>query len=63
MAGGFAIVSVIYGIVKSSSSSKLKPTFFSEGVNSISYVRIVVSQNVLDIRSSSHGIKFSGSES
>ena len=58
----FGIVSVIYGIVKYSSSSKLKPTFFPEGGNSISYMRIVVEQNRVDAGSSSHGIKLRRSE-
>ena len=53
---------MICGIVKSSSSSKLKPTLFSEVGNSISYVSIVVSQNGVNVRSSSHGIKLSRSE-
>ena len=53
---------MIYGIVKSSSSSKLKTNLFTEGDNSISYLRIVVSQNELDVTSSSHGIKLSRSE-
>ena len=44
-------------IVKSSSSNKLKPIFFLAGDNLISYVRNVVSQNAVNIRSSSHGIK------
>ena len=61
-AGEFGILSVIYGIVKSSSSSKLKPTFFPEGGNSISYVIIVVSLNGVDVRSISHGIKLRRSE-
>ena len=58
----FGTVSVIYGIVKSSSSSKLKPTFFPEGGNSISYLIIVVSQNGVNVKSSLHGIKLSRSE-
>ena len=39
----FGIVSVIYMTVKYLSYIKLKPTFFPEGGNSISYVRNVVS--------------------
>ena len=58
----FGIVSVIYGIVKSSSSNELKTTLFPAGGNSISYVIIVVSQNGVDVRSSSHGIKLMRSE-
>ena len=55
--GIFGILLVTFGIVKSSSYNKLKSTFFPEGGNSISYVVIVVSQNGVDVRSSSHGIK------
>ena len=55
--GKFGILSVMYGIVRSLSSSKLKPTFFTEGGNSISYVRVFVSRNGVGVRSSSHGIK------
>ena len=47
----------MYGIVKSSSYSKLKPTLFSEGVNSLSYVRIVAILNVVGAISISDGIK------
>ena len=36
------------GIVKYSSSNKLEPILFPEGDISISYVRIVVSQNGVD---------------
>ena len=57
-ASEFGIVSVIYGILKSSSFIKLKPTLFPEGYNSISYVIIVVSLNGVDVRLSSHGVKF-----
>ena len=42
LAGEFGVVSAIYRVVKSSSSSKLKPTFFPKGVKPISNVRIVV---------------------
>ena len=38
------------------SSSKLKITFLPEGGNSISYVRIVLSLNGVDVGSSLHGI-------
>ena len=62
LAGEFGIVSVIYGILKSSSSCKLKPNFLPDGVYSISYGEIVVSQNGVDLRSSSHGINLSRSE-
>ena len=48
---------MIYGIVKSSSSSKLKSTLFPEESNPISYVRIVVSLHGVDVISGSHGIK------
>ena len=44
------------GIVKYSSSNKIKP-IFPKGGNSISYVRIVGSQNRVDVRPSLHGIK------
>ena len=53
---------MIYGIVKYSSSSKLKPTFFPEGGKPISHVRIVVSLNGVDLISSTHGINLRGSE-
>ena len=53
----FGIVSVIHGIVKYKLSSKLKPTLFPEGGDSISYVGIVLSLNGVDLRSCSHGIK------
>ena len=48
LAGEFGILSMIECIVKYSSSNKLKPILFPEGGNSISYVRIVVSQNGVD---------------
>ena len=48
----FGILSMIYGIVKSSSSSKLKPTLFPGGGNSISYTIFVVSLNGVDVISS-----------
>ena len=48
---------MLYGIVNSSSSSELISTFFTEGYKSISYVIIVVSQNGVDVISSSHVIK------
>ena len=48
--GEFWIVSIKEGIVKSVPSNKLKPIFFPEGGSSISYVRIVVSQNGVDAR-------------
>ena len=57
------IVSVIYGTVKYSSSSKLKTTFFPEIRYTISYVIIVVSQKGVNVRSSSHGMKLRRSES
>ena len=44
------------------SSNKLKPILFPAGGKSISYVRIVVSQNVLDVRSKLHGIKLRSSK-
>ena len=47
----------MYEIVKYSSFSKLKPTFFPEGGNSISYVIIVISLNVVYVKSSSRVIK------
>ena len=47
------------GVYYLSSSSKLKPIFFTSGGNSISYVRIVVLLNGVGLRSSSHGINFS----
>ena len=53
----------MYGIVKSSSSSILKPSFFPEGDNSISFVIAIVSLNGVDLRLSSHGIKFRRYES
>ena len=55
----FGIVSIIYGMLRSSSTNKLKPVFFPERGNSISYVRIMVSLNVLEVISSSQWIKFS----
>ena len=42
-AGEFVTVSIIYGMVKLSSTNKLKPIFFPAGVNSISYVMVVTS--------------------
>ena len=53
----------MYGIVKYSSSSKLKPTFFPEGGNSISYVITLLSLNGVDVISSFHGIRLRSSES
>ena len=53
---------MIYGIIKYLSYSKLKPNFFPDGDKSISYGTIVVSQNGVDVISSSHGIKLSSSE-
>ena len=41
----------MYVILKYSSSSKLKPTFFPEIGNAMSYVIIVVSLNGVDVRS------------
>ena len=55
-------LSVIYLIVKPSPSSKLKPNVFLDGVNSISYVIIVISRNGVDVGSSSHVIKLRMSE-
>ena len=49
-AGEFGIVSGIKGIEKSSSFSKLKSILFTEGGNSILYVRIVVLLNGVDVR-------------
>ena len=54
---------MIQGIVKYSSSSKSKPIFFPEAVKSISYVRIVVLINAVDVISSSHVIKLRRYES
>ena len=62
MAGKLGTLSVIYVIVNSSSSSKLKPTLFPEGGNSIPYVIIVVSQNGVDVIPISHEIKLRRSE-
>ena len=56
------IVSVMKGIVKSSPSSKLKPIFFPEGGNSMSYVIMVSSLNGVDVISSLHGIRSRRSE-
>ena len=56
------IVSILQMILKYSSFNKLKPIFFLKVGNSISYVRIVVSQNGVDVRSISHGIKLRRSE-
>ena len=53
----------MYGIVKSSSSSKLKPNLFPEVGNSMSYVIIVVSLNGVDLRSSTHEIRLRRFES
>ena len=47
----------MYRVVKSSSSSKLKPKFFPEVGNSISYVIIFVSLNGVDIISISRIIR------
>ena len=58
-AGEFENLSVMYGIVKYSSSRGLNQTFFPEGDNWISYVRKNLSKNGWDIRSSSYGIKLS----
>ena len=55
----FGIVSIIYGMLKSSSSNKLKPIFFPEGGNSILYVIIMVYLNGVEFGSSSQWIKFS----
>ena len=54
-AGEFVIVSIIYWMVKSFSSNKLKPILFPSGGNQISYLRTVASQNGVYVRSSSHG--------
>ena len=48
---------MIYGLIKYSSSSELKRILFPDRGNSISYVTLVVSLNVFDVRSSSHKIK------
>ena len=61
-AGEFENLSVMYGIVKYSSSRGLNQTFFPEGDNWISYVRKNLSKNGWDIRSSSYGIKLKRSE-
>ena len=53
---------MIYVIVNSSSSSKLKPTLFPEGGNSIPYAIIVVSQNGVDVIPISNEIKLRRSE-
>ena len=53
---------MIYGIVKSSSYSKLKPHLFLEESNSISYVSIFASLNGVEVISRSHGIKLRRSE-
>ena len=49
-AGEFEIVSTTEGIVKSSSSNKIKPILFPAGGYSISYVKTVVSQNRVGLR-------------
>ena len=61
MAVKFGILSRIYGMLKSSSSNKLKPILFPEEGTSISYVIIMVSLNGMEVRSSSQWIKFSRS--
>ena len=45
--GEFIIESIASGVVNLSSSNQLKPSFFLEGGNSISYVILVESLNVV----------------
>ena len=57
LTGECCIVSMTLLIVKYSSYNKLKQIFFPGGGNIIAYVIIFVSQNGVDVISSSNGIK------